>query len=891
MASKQQLQDRLDQLNLIIAQTSYTSPKFFQLSNERDEVERLLRDPRSWNVAPNYQSSGNYTSSSLGYQPSNPYQYTSSNQNFPSAPDNNPLNPNNYQNQYSTPPTPSQPTNNFSNNYNPYAPAYNSPTPTTNNPYNQTQNYLSSPTFSQQATNTPTPPQPTNTPVPPQPINQNYTQNNYSFPNTPVAPQPTNTPVPPQPLNQNYSSQSYSSQPVFGTVVLGQQSGSVSFPSSQPGTQSLGYQLPNAAVPQSQSLGGQSNYQTPVQPNPQPSQPARPALSSSVSGYSPASTHQSNIRPLSSQNKSQSQSTIQYNNSQNYPATPTPIKNNFTTDSLPSSTNRNPSIKTPTASMPSKAFTQIRNEQNQQQKPPQNAPVRTQPPSMDKFVATKGTTEGRSKRATVGGTSGTSLYNQGSANTNQSKRPLPALVDTPPPIIGGNDDLSAQVLTKRENLLLQRELKLERKQMELEEFERQLNERKVELDLREKKLNDFEALLHQKKREQIKNLQVVNTGNKKEISLDFLPEEMKKVLICQRAMKKCILRTKFHKGSLKPISLLQLVEFIKEKEEVPDRKENKHRWSALKEILSTEKQYVSDLKLICHYMTSLYSVSTDLGIKFGDIQEIFSNIEEIEHINSTFLEKLQRGFSDRSTCSPCICDSFYAVLPDLPKYAHFFNGFDKSLEIRARLYSNAKVKTYLQGLQIHSSSPSLDLDSLLIKPCQRLPRYKLLVEAVIKHTSDSHCEYERLNDVQKKLDEVIVGINEEKRESENLLKVEALAARIHSPGFSLADGVRKLVFQAPLCIVNEKRLKYEWKPNKTGYLFTDVLLLTQMKTKLTLMSSQETIESRMQITPYIRIIDQPDSPGFYFLFLILFPFWLIQPFLSFMQKFGTILLL
>lgn len=59
----------------------------------------------------------------------------------------------------------------------------------------------------------------------------------------------------------------------------------------------------------------------------------------------------------------------------------------------------------------------------------------------------------------------------------------------------------------------------------------------------------------------------------------------------------------------------------------------------------------------------------------------------------------------------------------------------------------------------------LGLDQLLIKPVQKIPRYELLIQRLLKHTDLSHPDYELLSAAQKEVHELVVKINCTERES------------------------------------------------------------------------------------------------------------------------------
>ncbi len=64
-------------------------------------------------------------------------------------------------------------------------------------------------------------------------------------------------------------------------------------------------------------------------------------------------------------------------------------------------------------------------------------------------------------------------------------------------------------------------------------------------------------------------------------------------------------------------------------------------------------------------------------------------------------------------------------------------------------------------------SKGLGLSSLLITPIQRVPRYKLLLEELLRHTDTSHADYHGLAKAFDHVKKLALHINEEVRASEN----------------------------------------------------------------------------------------------------------------------------
>lgn len=118
----------------------------------------------------------------------------------------------------------------------------------------------------------------------------------------------------------------------------------------------------------------------------------------------------------------------------------------------------------------------------------------------------------------------------------------------------------------------------------------------------------------------------------------------------------------------------------------------------------------------------------------------------------------------------------------------------------------------------------LALDSLLIKPIQKFPRYELLLQRLIKYTESSHPDHNLLLSAQKKVHEQLLKINcteKEALELEQLREIEGLI-----------EGLMELV-------ANDRQyLRHDLVSMTAGggtrkeralFLFSDLLLITSIK--------------------------------------------------------------
>ncbi len=143
---------------------------------------------------------------------------------------------------------------------------------------------------------------------------------------------------------------------------------------------------------------------------------------------------------------------------------------------------------------------------------------------------------------------------------------------------------------------------------------------------------------------------------------------------------------------------------------------------------------------------------------------------------------------------------------------------------KVRKKSN-KLVVFLDEQKNRPESRKLDLDSLLIMPVQRIPRYVLLLKDLLKNTDDTHRDWPHLQRAVERMQETAEDINEKKRDAENLNQLLKIAA--HLPEELRAALVRKhRVFVKECKGVQVQRESGGAPISSRLFLFNDLLLLT-----------------------------------------------------------------
>ncbi|KAG7195232.1 uncharacterized protein KQ657_003758 [Scheffersomyces spartinae] len=217
---------------------------------------------------------------------------------------------------------------------------------------------------------------------------------------------------------------------------------------------------------------------------------------------------------------------------------------------------------------------------------------------------------------------------------------------------------------------------------------------------------------------------------------------------------------------------------------VPDIVINDDRSKAFKELVETERKFVSDLELLQKYKQQLVNAEI---ITNEQIQILLPNINEIIEFQRRLLNGLE-----------CNVNVPYKYQRIGSIFIHASNGPFKSYEpwTIAQLQAIELVTKEAANLRRSLSllDPGFELQSFLIKPIQRLCKYPLLLDQMIKYSPESLedptplATFGELLLARQAMKEVANEINEAQRRAENVEFLRNLTDRVQNwRGFELRD--------------------------------------------------------------------------------------------------------
>ncbi|XP_069392108.1 pleckstrin homology domain-containing family G member 3-like isoform X2 [Paralichthys olivaceus] len=235
------------------------------------------------------------------------------------------------------------------------------------------------------------------------------------------------------------------------------------------------------------------------------------------------------------------------------------------------------------------------------------------------------------------------------------------------------------------------------------------------------------------------------------------------------------------------------------------------------EIIESERMYVKDLRSIVEdYLAHIIDMS-NLPIRPEQVCALFGNIEDIYEFNSELLQSLDMCENDPVAIARCFVDkSEYFEI-----YTQYCTNYPNSV---AALTDCMRSKTLAKFFRDRQAAlrRSLPLGSFLLKPVQRILKYHLLLQEIVKHFDPDEEGYEVVQEAIDTMTGVAWYINDMKRKHEHAVRVQEIQSLlINWKGPDLTT-YGELVLEGTFHVLRAKN-------TRTLFLFEKMLLITKKR--------------------------------------------------------------
>ncbi|XP_020499107.1 proto-oncogene vav isoform X1 [Labrus bergylta] len=204
------------------------------------------------------------------------------------------------------------------------------------------------------------------------------------------------------------------------------------------------------------------------------------------------------------------------------------------------------------------------------------------------------------------------------------------------------------------------------------------------------------------------------------------------------------------------------------------------RECCLQEIRQTEEKYSDTLESILqHFMKPL-----ERFLKAPDIETIFINVKDLAHTHRNLLEEVRTSILTQGA------RNLYQVFVNYKERLLLYGSYCSQVESATKhldKLSNTRedIRMKLEECSKRANSGRFSLRDLLMVPMQRVLKYHLLLQELVKHTTDP-AEKENLRTALDAMRDLAQCVNEVKRDNEIMRQITSFQLSIENMTQSLA---------------------------------------------------------------------------------------------------------
>ncbi|MDP2436310.1 MAG: FYVE zinc finger domain-containing protein [archaeon] len=295
--------------------------------------------------------------------------------------------------------------------------------------------------------------------------------------------------------------------------------------------------------------------------------------------------------------------------------------------------------------------------------------------------------------------------------------------------------------------------------------------------------------------------------------------------------------------------------YVARRELTNRRKANVKRKHAALEILTTEQSYCRTLDLVVEKF--LLPVREGRVLSPHNQAAVFSNIEDIRSKNKELLAGLEAALKGAWSNSTKVGPVFSQMVPELRLYTEYCANYNHGCQrLEQKRDNNAKFAAFLDKTTLEvGNGINVPLQSYLIQPVQRIPRYRLLLHELLKATPEGHVDYKPLTAALSSVQEIAVVVNESIREAEYMNQMVEFKKKFSGNVPELLAPKRFLIREGTLMKVCRK----EPKPRQFFLLNDNLIYATQQLTP-TPTGGRYRFHQMLPLQ-YTTVVDIPDKPS------------------------------
>lgn len=203
--------------------------------------------------------------------------------------------------------------------------------------------------------------------------------------------------------------------------------------------------------------------------------------------------------------------------------------------------------------------------------------------------------------------------------------------------------------------------------------------------------------------------------------------------------------------------------------EVEDYEEVEQDELAIDDEISND---INDVDKLCSDVKSLHCANSDGAIITAcHIKKLFSNLEDIYKFNKDLLFRLEECYLNPSSVAECFVENSSGF----EVYTHYCTMYPQVVSTLTELMGN-QISAQLLKERQNELNQSLPLGAYLLKPVQRILKYHILFQSLIKHTNDDDTVDEKdrllIGEAFSVMTSIACHINAMKKRHEHAIRVQ-----------------------------------------------------------------------------------------------------------------------
>ncbi|KAK8741212.1 hypothetical protein OTU49_002558 [Cherax quadricarinatus] len=244
------------------------------------------------------------------------------------------------------------------------------------------------------------------------------------------------------------------------------------------------------------------------------------------------------------------------------------------------------------------------------------------------------------------------------------------------------------------------------------------------------------------------------------------------------------------------------------------------RTNVINEIISTERDFVKHLRDVVKGYLRQVRKRPDM---FSDdrISTIFGNMEALYQFQSNFLRELELCIDWQEPHKSCIGATFIRNREKFEIYSEYCNNHPAAMSSLQELYQDQKYIHFFEACRLLQEMIDISLDGFLLTPVQKICKYPLQLQELLKYTKPDHPDYTSVQGALEAMRDVALLVNERKRRMECLEKIASWQITVEGwEGPELLEDSSQLIYQGEVT----KGAGGSWPKEVTLFLFDHQLV-------------------------------------------------------------------